>query len=108
MSKNTKNSMAVRQHMEAADKAAEAYYKEDSENRAVFQILVEREDENDLGSTGCQCMGYGSLLTSGIDNALSNCEGFRHSVILAISRRAPLLGMALIAEFSKDSDEEEE
>lgn len=107
MSKETKDSMAVRQHMEAATNAADAYYKADNENRAVFQILVERKNEEDAGKTGCVCMGYGKLLTVGIDNAIDNCEGFRNSLILALGRRNPLLGM-LLAKMLLNLDEEEE
>lgn len=106
MSKETKDSMAVRQHMEAAANAAQAYFKEDDENRAVFQILVERENEKDPGSTGCICAGYGNLLTMGIDNAIDNCEGFRTFLILALGRRNPLLGM-LLAKMLNSNEEEE-
>ena len=107
MNKKTKDSMAVRQHMEAANSAAEAYYREDDENRAVFQILVERKNEEDAGSTGCACMGYGKLLTAGIDNAIDNCESFRNSLILVLGRRNPLLGMLLMKEFSSSNESEE-
>lgn len=107
MSKETKDSMAVRQHMEAANNAAAAFYQEDNENRAVFQILVERKNEEDAGKTGCACMGYGKLLTAGIDSAIDNCESFRNSLILALGRRTSLLGMLLMKMFS-DSNEEEE
>ena len=95
MNKETKESMAVRQHMEAASNAADAFYRKDDENRAVFQILVERENKEDLGTTGCLYAGCGSLLTLGIDNAIDNCEGFRKSLILALGRRNPILGMLL-------------
>lgn len=57
MKKETKDSMAVRQHMEAVNNAAEAYYQEDDENRAIFQILVERKNEKDVGKNR-MCM-YG-------------------------------------------------
>lgn len=107
MSKETKESMAVRQHMEAANNAANAYYKADDENRAVFQILIERKNEKDLGSTGCICAGYGHLLTAGIDNAIDNCEGFRNSLILALGKRNPILGM-LLAKMLNSNEEEEE
>lgn len=106
MSKESKETMAVRQHMEAATNAAQAYFKEDEENRAVFQMLVERENEKDPGSTGCICAGYGHLLTIGIDNAIDNCEGFRHSLILALGMRNPLLGM-LLAKMLNSNEEEE-
>lgn len=108
MNKETKDSMAVRQHMEAVTNAAQAYFKEDDENRAVFQILVERKNEKDLGSTGCICAGYGNLLTMGVDNALDNCEGFRNSLILALGRRNPLLGMLLAKMLNPNEEEEEE
>lgn len=52
-------------------------------------------------------MGYGKLLTVGIDNAIDNCEGFRNSLILALGRRNQSLGMLLMKMFS-DSNEEEE
>lgn len=107
MNKKTKDSMAVRQHMEAASSAAEAYYQEDDENRAILQILVERKNEKDAGRTGVTCMGYGKLLTAGIDNAIDNCEGFRNSLVLALGRRNPLLGTFLMREFS-DSNKSEE
>ena len=107
MSKETKESMAVRQHMEAATSAADAYFKADDENRAVFQILVERKNEKDPGTTGCTCAGYGHLLIAGIDNAIDNCEGFRNSLILALGRRNPILGM-LLAEMLNSNEEEEE
>ena len=106
MSKETKESMAVRQHMEAASNAANAYYKADDENRAVFQILIERKNEKDPGSTGCTCAGYGHLLTMGIDSAIDNCEGFRNSLILALGRRNPILGM-LLAKMLNSNEEEE-
>ena len=107
MSKETKDSMAVRQHMEAATNAADAFYKGDDENRAVLQILVERKDEKDPGLTGYTCAGYGNLLTMGIDTALDNCEGFRNSLILALGRRSPILGM-LLAKMLNSNEEEEE
>ena len=107
MSKKTKDSMAVRQHMEAARNAANAYYKADDENRAVLQILIERKNEKDPGSTRCTCAGYGHLLTMGIDSALDNCEGFRHSLIVALVRRNPILGM-LLAKMLNSNEEEEE
>ena len=100
MNKKTKDSMAVRQHMEAAANAVKAYSKEDNENRAVFQMLVERKDEEDPGVTGCTLLGYGNLLTIGIDNAIDNCEGFRNSLLVALGRRNPMLGMLLMAELS--------
>ena len=106
MSKETKDSMAVRQHMKAANKAAEAFCRKDDKNRAVFQILVERENEEDLGTTGCFYMGCGSLLTLGIDNVIDNCEGFRNSLILALGRRSPILGM-LLAKVLNSNEEEE-
>lgn len=106
MSKETKESMAVRQHMEAASNAADAFYRKDGENRAVFQILVERENKEDLGTTGCLYAGCGSLLTLGIDNAIDNCEGFRKSLILALGRRNPILGM-LLAKMLNSNEEEE-
>ena len=106
MSKETKDSMAVRQHMEAAINAADAYFKADDENRAVFQILVERKNEKDSGSTGCTCAGYGHLLTMGIDSAIDSCEGFRNSLILALGRRNPILGM-LLAKMLNNEEEEE-
>lgn len=108
MSKETKDSMAVRQYMEAASDAAQAYFKEDEENRAVFQILVERENEKNPGSTGCICAGYGNLLTMGVDNAIDNCEGFRNSLILALGRRNPLLGMLLATMLNPNEEGEEE
>lgn len=108
MSKETKDSMAVRQHMEAAANAAAAYFKEDDENRAVFQILVERENEEDPGKTGCTIMGYGNLLTIGIDNAIENHEEFRKSLILVLGRRSPFLGMLLMTALSDSNEEEEE
>lgn len=108
MSKETKDSMAVRQYMEAASNAAQAYFKEDDKNRAVFQILVERENEKDPGSTGCICIGYSNLLIMGIDNAIDNCEGFRNSLILALGRRNPLLGMLLAKMLNSNEEEEEE
>lgn len=107
MNKETKDSMAVRQHMEAATNAANAYYQKDDENRAVFQLLVERESKEDPGTTGCLCAGYGNLLTVGIDSAIDNCEGFRNSLIVSLGRRNPLLGMLLMNTLS-DSNEEEE
>ena len=107
MSKETKDSMAVRQHMEAAVNAANAYCKEDDENRAVLQLLVERKNEKDPGTTGCTCLGYGNLLTMGVDNAIDNCEGFRNSLILALGRRNPILGM-LLAKMLNSNEEEEE
>ena len=107
MSKETKDSMAVRQHMEAVTNAADAYYKADNENRAVFQILVERKNAEDSDSTGCTCMGYGNLLTTGIDSAIDNCEGFRNSLILVLARRNPILGM-LLAKMLNSNEEEEE
>lgn len=107
MSKETKESMAVRQHMEAASGAASTYYREDTENRAAFQLLVERENEEDPGSTGCLCLGYGRLLTLGIDNAIDNCEGFRNSLILALGRRSPILGMLLAKMLNSNEGEEE-
>lgn len=107
MNKETKDSMAVRQHMEAAINAANAYYKEDDENRAVFQLLVKRESKEDPGTTRCLLLGYSSLLIAGIDNAIDNCEGFRKSLIVALGRRNPLLGMLLMNTLS-DSNEEEE
>lgn len=106
MSKETKESMAVRQHMEAASNAAYAYYKADDENRAVFQLLIERKNEEDPGKTGCTCAGYGHLLTMGIDNAIGNCEEFRNSLILALGRRNPILGM-LLAKMLNSNEEEE-
>ena len=106
MNKETKDFMAVRQHMEAASNAAEAYYRTDDENRAIFQILVERKNEKDAGSTGCTCAGYGHLLTMGIDNAIDNCEGFRNSLILALGRRNPLVGI-LLAKMLNSNEEEE-
>ena len=99
--------MAIRQHMEAAGNAADAYFKADEENRAVFQILVERKDEENPGLTRCTCMGYGSLLTAGIDNAIDNCEGFRSSLIVALAKRSPLIGL-LLAEMLNPNEEEEE
>ena len=107
MNKETTDSMAVRQHMEAAINAADAYCKADDENRAVFQILIERKDEKDPGRTGCTCMGYGNLLAMGIDNAIDNCKGFRNSLILALGRRNPILGM-LLAKMLNSNEEEEE
>lgn len=107
MNKESKETMAVRQHMEAASNAAEAYYRGDNENRAVFQILVERKNEEDAGKTGYTCMGYGRLLTAGIDNAIDNCEGFRDFLILALGRRNPLLGILLKEMFSNLNEEEE-
>lgn len=107
MSKETKDSMAVRQHMEAASDAVDKYYQEDTEHRAVLQLLVENSEEDEAGSTGCICAGYGNLLTMGIDNAIDNCEGFRNSLILALGRRNPLLGM-LLAEMLNPNEEEEE
>ena len=107
MSKETKESIAVRQHMEAATSTANTYYKEDDENRAVFQILVEREDKKGPGTTGCLCAGYGNLLAAGIDNALDNCEGFRKSLILALGRRNPILGMLLAKMLDSNEGEEE-
>lgn len=107
MNKESKETMAVRQHMDAATNAAEAFYKADEENRAVFQLLVERKDAEDPGKTGCTCMGYGRLLTMGIDNAIDNCEGFRNSLILALGRRNHLLGMLLIETFNSNEEEEE-
>lgn len=106
MNKETKDSMAVRQHMEAAANAADAYYKADDKNRAVFQILIERKNEKDPGSAGCTCAGYGRLLTMGIDSAIDNCEGFRNSLILALGRRNPILGM-LLAKMLNSNEEEE-
>lgn len=106
MSKETKDSMAVRQHMEAATNAANAYFKADDENRAVFQLLVEKENKEDLGTTGCLCMGHGKLLTAGIDNALDNCEGFRNSLIVALGRRHLLMGL-LLAKVLNSNEEEE-
>lgn len=106
MSKETKDSMAVRQHMEAASNAADAYFKADDENRAVFQILIERKNEKDPGSTGCTCAGYGHLLTLGIDNAIDNCKGFRNSLILALGRRNPLVGI-LLAKMLNSNEEKE-
>lgn len=105
MNKETKDSMAVRQHMEAASNAADAYYKADDENRAVFQILIERKNEKDPGITECHCMGYGSLLTLGIDNAIDNCEGFRNSLILALGRRNSILGMLLAKTLCSNEEE---
>lgn len=107
MSKNTKDSMAVRQHMEAANSAADAYFKADDENRAVFQILVERKNEEDPGTTGCVCMGYGNLLTAGIDNAIDNCKGFRNALIVALGVRNPLIGMLLAQALNPNEEEEE-
>lgn len=107
MSKETKNSMAVRQHMEAASNAVDKYYKEDTEHRAVLQLLVENSEEDEAGSTGCNCMGYGHLIATGVDNALDNCEGFRAAVVTAVARRSPLLGM-LLAKILSNSNEEEE
>lgn len=107
MSKETKDSIAVRQHMEAVANAANAYYKADDENRAVFQILVERKDGEDLGKTGCTLLGYGSLLTMGIDNAIDNYEEFRKSLIIALGRRSSILGMLLMTMFSDPNKEEE-
>lgn len=106
MNKETKDSMAVRQHMEAATSAADAYYKADDENRAVFQVLIERKNEEDPGSTGCTCAGYGHLLTMGIDSAIDSCEGFRNSLILALGRRNPLVGI-LLAKMLNSNEEEE-
>lgn len=106
MKKETKDSMAVRQHMEAAINAVDAYCKADDENRAVFQILVERKDEKDAGSTGCICVGYDNLLTMGIDSAIDNCKGFRKSLILALGRRNPILGV-LLAKMLNSNEEEE-
>lgn len=107
MSKKTKDSMAVRQHMEAANKAAEAFCRKDDKNRAVFQLLMERKNEEDPGSTGYLYVGYGGLLTLGIDNAIDNCEGFRNSLIVAIGRRNPILGMLLMKTLSDSTEEEE-
>ena len=107
MSKKTKDSMAVRQHMEAASNAADAYYKADDENRAVFQLLVERTNEEDAGTTGCQCLGYGILLAAAIDNAIDNCEGFRNALIVALRGKNPLLGMLLMKDFSGSNESEE-
>lgn len=107
MSKETKDSMAVRQHMEAAANAANTYYKADDENRAVLQILVERKDEKGPGTTGCTCLGYGHLLTVGIDNAIDNCEAFRNFIVLALGRRNPLIG-TLLAKMLNSNEEEGE
>lgn len=107
MSKEAKDSMAIKQHMEAAANAANAYYKADDENRAILQILVERKDEEDPGLTGCICAGYGLLLTTGIDTAIDNCEGFRSSLILALGRRNPILGMLLTKMLGPNEGEEE-
>lgn len=107
MRKETKESMAVIQHMEAASNAADAYYKADDENRAVFQILIERKNEKDPGSTGYTCAGYGSLLTLGVDSAIDNCRGFRNSLILALGRRNPILGMLLTKMLGPNEGEEE-
>lgn len=107
MNKESKETMAVRQHMEAVANAANAYYNVDDENRAVFQILVERKDGEDPGTTGCTCMGYSHLLIAGIDNAIDRCEGFRNSLILALGRRNQLLGI-LLAKTLLNLNEEEE
>lgn len=92
--------------MEAAVNAVQNYFKEDDENRAVFQLLVERKNEEDAGTTGCQYMGYGVLLAAAIDSAFSSCEPFRNSIILALSRRNQLLGM-LLAKMLNPNEEEE-
>ena len=105
MSKKTKDSMAARQHMDAAANAAIAFYKEDDENRAVFQILVERKDEKDPGGTGSLCLGYGNLLILGIINAIDNCEGFRNSLMVALRMKNPLIGL-LIAKMLNIKEEE--
>lgn len=108
MSKETKNSMAVRQHMEAAANAADAYYRADDENRAVIQILIERKNEEDPGSAACSLMGYGKLLTLGIDNAIDNCEGFKNALIVALGMRSPLLGILLTKVLNSSEEESEE
>lgn len=106
MSKKTKDSMAVRQLMDAAAKAADAFYRQDDENRAVFQILVGRKDEEDPGETGYTCLGYGNLLATGIRNAIDNCEGFRDSLIVALGSKNPLVGV-LLAKMLNSKEEEE-
>lgn len=106
MSKETKDSMAVRQHMEAASNAVDKYYKEDTEHRAVLQLLVENSEEDEAGSTGCNCRGYGHLIATGVDNALDNCEGFRAAVIVAVTRRSPLLGLLLAKMLNPNKEEE--
>ena len=107
MRKETKESMAVRQHMEAASNAADAFFRADEENRAVFQLLIERKNEKDPGRTGCACLGYGRLLTLGIDNAIDNCKEFRDSIIITLGRRNPLVGMLLMNMLNSNEEEEE-